>query len=204
MKKTILAVTILALLSCSSENDSQENNNTERNLSPSEKIEGSWSGWGSSFFYPENYVAEDAESINQVGNPDRRNYTFNSDGTGTGFILPRIFDVATLCEDPYQTYNLFEWDLEEINDDEESHFQNKFPDQQLYYLNIRPYVERGVRCRRRWENCIDEGDSQWLPCENNRAEDVIIYFVNDDEFRHINTITVPERDLNVTYNFYRN
>ena len=204
MKKTILAVTIFTLLSCSSENDSQEDNNTERNLSPSEKIEGSWSGWGASFYIPSGYSAEDALSINQVGNSNRKNYSFNSNGRGNGHIQPRVNDVALTCEDTNHIYNQFDWNIELVGD-RESSYQNIYPDKDLYYLNIIPYEERGLRCRKTANvgNCI-ENNGEWLPCENNFAEWVVIYFVNDDEFRVINVILEPEVNLNVTYNFYRN
>jgi len=193
------------LISCSSGNDPSDETEMETNLTPSEKLEGNWNGWGASFYLPNNYTAQDASALNQVGNSNRRNYSFNSDGTGTGYIQPRITDVAVTCEDASQVFNLFEWEIEEVSGDGESYFQSRHPGDQLYYLYIRPYIERGVRCRKTLDfgNCI-ENIGEWLPCEGNRPERLIIYFENDDEFRILNTIFDPERDLNVTYNFYRN
>ena len=180
----------------------------ETTLTPSEKMEGNWNGWGASFYLPNNYTAQDAAALNQVGNSNRRNYSFNSDGTGTGYVQPRISDVAVTCEDASQIFNLFDWEIEEITDSSPSFvttFINRYPSKSLYFLYITPYIERGIRCRKTIDvgSCL-ENLGEWLPCESNWPERLIIYFENDDEFRIVNTIFDPEIDLNVTYNFYRN
>ena len=180
----------------------------ETTLTPSEKIEGNWNGWGASFYMPNNYSAQDAAALNQVGNSNRRNYSFNSDGTGTGYVQPRVNDVAVTCEDTSQVYNSFDWEIEEITDSSPSFvstYINRYPSKNLYFLYITPYIERGVTCRKTSpsNNCV-ENIGEWLPCESNFAERLIIYFESDDEFRIVNVILVPEEDLDVTYNFYRN
>ena len=205
MKKLSLLLVLCFYMSCGSETEPLEDSEDNTPLTASQKIEGNWTGWGASFYLPNNYNAEDAAALNQPSNSDRRNYTFSNDGTGTGYVQPRISDVAVTCEDASQIFNLFDWEVEEVADRETLPTYYNYPSENLYFLYIRPYIERGVRCRKTIDvgNCL-ENLGEWLPCESNRPERLIIYFENDDEFRIVNTIFDPEIDLNVTYNFYRN
>ena len=205
MKKLTLSLVLCFYISCGSETEPLDDSDDNTLLTASQKIEGNWTGWGRSFYMPNNYNAEDAASLNQVGNSSRRNYTFNADGTGAGYIQPRVTDVALTCEDASQVFNSFDWEIEEVSGDDESYFQSRHPGEQLYYMYIRPYIERGVRCRKTVDvgNCI-ENIGEWLPCENNRPEWILFYFESNNEFRVVNVTLQPEIDLNVTYNFYRN